>query len=82
MSVVHASNPLLEEFADLIAGGATPAQILAFHPTSETIARAGALIDKLKSDSLSAEEEHELTMFQQAEAMLRLVKARLRQSQP
>lgn len=81
MSVVQAPNPLLEVFADLIAGGATPAEILAFHPTAETTARVSQLIEKLKSDALTPEEDHDLTMFQQAETMLRLVKARLRQSQ-
>jgi hypothetical protein len=80
MPVAQSPHPLLDEFADLIAAGATPAQVLAFHPPAETVARAGELLEKLKADELTPDEEHELTMFQQAELMLRLVKARVRRS--
>jgi hypothetical protein len=80
MPVAQSPNPLLDDFADLIAAGASPAPVLAFHPSAETVARAGELLDKLKADELTPDEEHELTMFQQAERMLRLVKARVRRS--
>lgn len=80
MPVAQAPNPLLDEFAELIAAGATPAEMLAFHPSAATAERARELIEKLKAEELTPDEDHELTMFQQAELMLRLVKARVRKA--
>lgn len=78
--VAQSPNPLLDEFVDLIASGPTPAQVLAFHPSAETVTRASQLLEKLKADEFAPHEEHELTMFHQAELMLRLVRARVRRS--
>lgn len=80
MPLAPSPNPLLTEFIDLLATGPTPAELAAFRPSPATTARASDLLAKLKGDGLTPEEDRELTMFQQVELMLRLVKARIRHS--
>jgi hypothetical protein len=66
------------EIADLLASGANPDQILAFRPSKRAKARARELLDKMKANRISAEEEWELGEFEYAEMLMQLVKARIR----
>jgi hypothetical protein len=67
----------LEEIADFLASGPSPEELLQFRPSSQTQARAEELLDGLKDGCLSAEERRELDQFEQAERLMRLVKARI-----
>lgn len=67
----------LEEIADFLASGPSPTELLEFRPSAQTQARSEELIDKLKDGCLSAEERNELDQFEQAERLMRLVKARI-----
>jgi hypothetical protein len=78
MTVVQSTCPLLEEFAEMLADGAGRERILAFRASEQTAERAGELLRKDRDGSLTADERHELDMFQHTELLLRLVKARLR----
>jgi hypothetical protein len=78
MAVVRSSCPLLEEFAELLADGAGRERILAFRASEQTAERVGELLWKDRDGSLTADERHELDLFQHTELLLRLIKARLR----
>lgn len=80
MPVAEVPNRLLEEFADLLATNPKREQLLAFEPSAETVERARHLLERSNTGELSQDEEHELEMLQQAELMLRVVKARLRRA--
>jgi hypothetical protein len=68
----------LEEIADFLASGPSPEELLRFRPSPQIQARAEELLDKLKDGCLSLEERGELDQFEQAERLVRLVKARIR----
>ena len=67
----------LEEIADFLASCPAPDELLRFRPSPETRARAEELVEKLKDGCLAAEERRELDQFEQAERLMRLVKARV-----
>ena len=67
----------IEEIADFLASGPSPDELLQFRPSPQTQARAEELLEKLKDDCLSADERGELDQFQQAERLMRFVKARI-----
>lgn len=68
----------VEEIADFLASCPAPDELLRFRPSPQTQARAEELLEKLKDGCLSAEERKELDQFEQAERLMRLVKARVR----
>jgi len=74
-----ATNPAYLEFIDFIAGGTTPQQILAFHPSSKAQARLEELIIREKENQLSPEEQAEINHFSELEHILRMAKARSEQ---
>jgi hypothetical protein len=78
MSVVESPPSLFDEIADFIASGPTPQEILEFRPSAAVQDRARELLAKLKQDTLSREDEQELDQYEQAELLMRLVKAKLR----
>ncbi len=67
----------VEEIADFLASGPGPDDLLRFRPSPETRARAEELLEKLKDGCLSAQERQEMDQFEQAERLMRLVKARV-----
>lgn len=77
MASTHGTLGPLEEIADFLASGPSPAELLAFRPSAQTQARAEELIERLKEGRLSEEERSELDQFEQAERFMRLVKARI-----
>lgn len=78
MASIHSPAGALEEIADFLASGPSPDELLEFRPSTQTQARAEELLDKLKEGNLSSEERRELDQFEQAERLVRLVKARIR----
>ena len=63
------------EIIDLLARGATPAQLLAFRPSQTARTRVQYLLAQNKLDQLS-EEEAELDRFGELEHLMQLIKAR------
>ena len=78
MSIVESPPSLFDEIAELIASTPSAEEILTFRPSAEVQERARDLLDRLKRDSLSHEEEQELDQYEQAELLIRLVKAKVR----
>lgn len=77
MASTQSTPGALEEIADFLAAGPSPEVLLQFRPSPETQARAEELLENLKDGCLSAEERRELDQFEQAERLMRLVKARI-----
>jgi len=77
MPTTHSTLGPLEEIADFFACSPTPEQLLQFRPSPEARGRAEELLEKLKDGCISAEERVELGQFEQAERLMRLVKARV-----
>jgi hypothetical protein len=69
---------IYEEIIDFLAAGTTPSTIVAFEPSADAKARLNDLIQREKSNGLSAEESSELTQYLQLEHLMRLAKARAR----
>ena len=78
MSVLQSPPSMFDEIAEFIASGPTPQEILDFRPSAAVQDRARELLAKLKQHSLSREDEQELDQYEQAELLMRLVKAKLR----
>ena len=70
---------LAEEIADYFATCPTREEILSYHPSAKAQKRLRALLDKGERDRLTEDDRHELDAFEHAEALLQLVKARIRQ---
>lgn len=77
MSITQSVLGPVEEIADFLASSPPAEEILVFRPSPEVQARAGELLEKHKDGCLSLEERHELAEFEQAERLMRLVKARV-----
>ncbi|MDA0837087.1 MAG: hypothetical protein O3B01_05455 [Planctomycetota bacterium] len=68
----------VEEVADFLADRPSPEQILAYRPSNAVQGRFTELLEKKRNGELTANEEEELSEFQQTEILLRLIKAKLR----
>ncbi len=77
MSTVQEPIRLLEEIADLMASNPTREQLVAFRPSASVQARARELLTRQGIGEITADEQRELDQFEQAELLMRLVKARL-----
>jgi hypothetical protein len=69
-----------DEMVDFIAAGSIPLSVSNFGPSVEAKARVIELVERSKSDSLSAAEALELEHYRQLEHLMRLAKARARQN--
>jgi hypothetical protein len=80
MGMASLQSPLriLEEIAELFASDPRPQEILAFRLSDATVQRASELLELNRNGQLDHELVHELDQFEQAELLLRLVKARIR----
>jgi hypothetical protein len=67
------------EIADFIAEN-NPGGVLAFHPCAEAKDRLAVLISREKTTGLSPDEEAELDLCMLVEHLMRLAKARARQT--
>ncbi|MCW5933322.1 MAG: hypothetical protein KIT45_03365 [Fimbriimonadia bacterium] len=66
---------IYEEFVDFLANS-VPDQLIAFHPSPETQARAYELLTREKSGELKGDERVELDYYETLEQVFRLAKAR------
>ena len=64
---------------DFLAAGTTPQGVIDFHPSEATREKVEDLIRRQKLESLSDEEERELSHYLEVEHLMRLAKARARQ---
>jgi hypothetical protein len=78
MAKTRRTTSFSREIADLIASTPTREQILSFHPSEQVQQRVRDLLEKLRANRLTAEEEWELNQFEHAEVLIQLVKARVR----
>ena len=67
-----------EEIVDFFARGFSPAEVLAFRPSEETLERVRYLLDRNAADELTEEEADELDCLGEVEHFMQLVKARAR----
>ena len=68
-----------DEIIDLFARGASPAEVVAFHPSEEIQERMRFLLERNAADELTTEEAAELERFGELEHFMQLVKARAQQ---
>jgi hypothetical protein len=69
---------LAEEIADFFASCPTAEEILSYRPSAKAQKRLSSLLAKEERARLTEDEQEELDVFEHAEALLQLVKARLR----
>lgn len=62
-----------EEVAEFIAS-VNPAKVLTFRPSEETKQRVSDLIEREKTEGISAEEKSELDYYMQLEHLMRMAK--------
>ncbi len=67
------------EIINFIAGGTTPASVIAFEPSAETKQRVSDLIYREKTTGLLAAEKAELDDYLTLEHIMRMAKIRARQ---
>lgn len=65
-----------DQVVDFFARGPSPAEVLAFRPSEETLERVRYLLDRNASDELTDEEAEELECFGEIEHFVQLIKAR------
>ena len=78
MAIAGRPAPLIDELAEFLATGPSPAQILHFRPSKITQRRATTLLSRLKENRLTDEQKSELDQYVQAELLMRMVKAHIR----
>jgi hypothetical protein len=78
MASVNTGSGIFEEIATLFASAPSTHQILEFRPSEETRKRAAELLELNRSGRLDAQSSVELDQYEQAELLMRLVKARIR----
>lgn len=71
-------NRAYDEIVDWLAGGFTPASLVAYRPSEAVRERVAELISRSKNAELAAPEATELAHYLQIEHLLRLAKARAR----
>ena len=68
-----------DEIVDLFARGASPAEILAFRPSDEMLARVRELLERNSADKLTEAESAELECFGEVEHFMQLIKIKARE---
>lgn len=68
----------LDEVADFLAGQPTREELLDYRPSSQAQLRYEVLLKAARDGQLSHEEAAEMQQFEQAEILIRMIKARLR----
>ena len=78
MSTAHAPSTLFEELATLFSSAPSPQTIVEFHPSQASMDRASELLELNRQNRLTDADREEINQFEQAELLIRLVKARIR----
>lgn len=81
VSTTPSASSLFDEVATLFASAPSQNSILEFRPSQATIERANQLLELNRANALDEASRRELDQFEQAELLMRLVKARIRASQ-
>jgi transposase len=81
MSTIEAASKVLEEIAQLFGSGPTDEQILNFRPSADVAQRASQLLSLNRPGQMDDEVRHELDQYEQAELLMRMVKAQIRSRQ-
>jgi hypothetical protein len=81
MAITQKVPGLLSEISQFFASAPSREQILNYRPPEPVQQRARELLDKLKTERLTAEERRELDQFEFAELLMRLINARIRAKQ-
>ncbi len=69
-----------EEIVEFIAGGSTSDDVATWKPSQQACQRVAELIEAEKAGTLSPDEHAELNHYMELEHLMRLAKARARQS--
>jgi len=75
------ASTLFDEIATLFASAPSPEDILQFRPSQASLDRAGQLLELNRENALDDASRAELDQLEQAELLMRLVKARIRVNQ-
>lgn len=78
MPQLQTTSLLFDEIAELFASAPQTEEILQFTPSDETVSRANELLEFNRSGNATEDVRRELEQFEQAELLMRLVKARIR----
>jgi hypothetical protein len=70
-------STLFDEIATLFAAAPSSENILQFRPSQASLDRAGQLLELNRENTLDDASRAELDQFEQAELLMRLVKARI-----
>ena len=81
MSTTEAASKVFEEIAQLFGSGPTDEQILNFRPSADVALRASQLLSLNRTGRMDDELRHELDQYEQAELLMRMVKAQIRARQ-
>jgi hypothetical protein len=81
MSTTGAPSNVFEELAQLFGSGPNDEQILNFRPSFQVVQRASRLLELSRNGQLDDERKHELDQYEQAELLMRMVKAQIRARQ-
>jgi hypothetical protein len=79
-STMATASPAYFEIIDFIAFGTTPREVADFRPSVAAQQRVADLIEREKGGGLSSDEKAELDHFMELEHILRMAKAKARQS--
>ena len=78
MSTTVAASEVFEEIAHLFASTPSDDQILNFRPSEEVSQRATQLLELNRAGINDDELRHELDQYEEAELLMRMIKARIR----
>ena len=81
MSTTEAASKVFEEIAHLFASTPSDEQILGFRPSTEVSQRAAQLLELNRNGINDDDLRHELDQYEQAELLMRMIKARIRARQ-
>jgi hypothetical protein len=81
MSTTEAASKVFEEIAQLFGSGPTDEQILNFRPSADVVQRASQLLSLNRTGQMDNDLKHELDQYEQAELLMRMVKAQIRARQ-
>ena len=82
MAIVETPSSILEELAGFLTSDPGCENLLEFRPSEDVQQRARLLLERLKEQSLSREEQMELEQFQNIELLMRLIKAKVQADNP
>ena len=81
MSTTEAASKVFEEIAQLFASSPSDEQILCFKPSAEVSQRASQLLILSRNSHGDDDVRQEIDQYEQAELLMRMVKAQIRARQ-